>query len=135
MCKKGSRCFSDTNARKVSLEKRVAKNKAELKSVRANKTKASNAGNFTAFSKFRKQEEALLSRAEKLNKELRHNQRDLDGTKTGRAQLEEQLAQTTDVRERKELQTRLAAAAALRFARQYAYEQEVNPRVPLLRIA
>jgi hypothetical protein len=59
----------------------------------------------------------------------------MDGTKTGRNMLETQLAQVTDSKERKELEGRLAAASALRFAREYAYEQEVNPRVPLLRIA
>jgi predicted nucleic acid-binding Zn-ribbon protein len=135
MCKKGSRCWSDTSARKVSLDNRVTKAKAKLKTCRVNKTKASKAGDFNAYAKFRKQEEVLLSRVENLNKEIRHNQRDMDGTKTGRNQLEEQLARVTDPKERKELEGRLAAAAALRFARQYAYEQEVNPRVPLLRIA
>jgi hypothetical protein len=84
---------------------------------------------------FRKQEEALVSRVEKLNTEIRHNLRDMDGTKTGRNALEAELAHVTDSKERKELEGRIAAASALRFARQYAYEQEVNPRVPLLRIA
>jgi predicted nucleic acid-binding Zn-ribbon protein len=135
MCKKGSRCWSDTSARKVSLDNRVTKAKASLKTVRANKTKASKEGNFNAFSKFRKQEETLVSRVESLNKEIRHNQRDMDGTKTGRNQVEEQLAHVSDPKERKELEGRLAAASALRFARQYAYEQDVNPRIPLLRIA
>lgn len=135
MCRKGSRCWSDTSARKESLDNRVTKAKGKLKTVRANKTKASKAGDFNAYSKFRKQEELLSSRVEKLNTEVRHNQRDMDGTKTGRNMLEAQLAQVTDPKERKELEGRLAAASALRFAREYAYEQEVNPRVPLLRIA
>ena len=135
MCKKGSRCWSDTSAKKVSLDNRAKKVKTQLKTIRANKTKASNSGDFNAFSKFRKQEEALRSRLDGLNKEIRHNQRDMDGTKTGRVKLEEQLSQTTDPKQRKELENRLSSAAALRFARQYAYEQEQNPRVPLLRIA
>lgn len=135
MCRKGSRCWSDTSARKVSLDNRVMKAKTKLKNVRSNKTKASKAGDFNAYSKFRKQEELLSSRVEKLTTEVRHNQRDMDGTKTGRNMLETQLAQVADVKERKELEGRLAAASALRFAREYAYEQEINPRIPLLRIA
>lgn len=135
MCQKGSRCYSDTKARKQSLEKRVSKNKTNLKSIRANKVKASNAGDFNAFAKFRKQEEVALSRLSSLKKELRHNQRDMDGTKTGRRELEAKLADTSDAKERQELKNRIASAEALRFARQYAYEQETNPRVPLLRIA
>lgn len=135
MCRKGSRCWSDTSARKASLDNRVMKAKAKLKTVRSNKTKASQAGDFNAYSKFRKQEELLSSRVEKLTTEVRHNQRDMDGTKTGRNMLETQLAQTGPSKERRELENRLAAASALRFAREYAYEQEVNPRIPLLRIA
>jgi hypothetical protein len=135
MCTKGSRCYSDTKAKQVSLENRVKKARTSLKAVRASKNKASGAGDFNAFSKFRKQEEALLSRVENLNTQMRHNQRDIDGTKTGRKQLEAQLSQTGDPKARKDLTDRLAAAEALRFAREYAYEQETNPRVPLLRIA
>lgn len=135
MCRKGSRCWSDTSARKESLDNRVMTAKTKLKNVRSNKTKASKAGDFNAYSKFRKQEELLSSRVEKLNTEIRHNQRDMDGTKTGRNILEAQLAEVTNPKERKELESRLAAASALRFAREYAYEQEVHPRVPLLRIA
>lgn len=135
MCKKGSRCWSDTSARKASLEKRLSKSRASLKAVRAQKTQASNAGDFTAFAKHRKQEETLISRVATVTTELRHNQRDMDGTKTGRKQLETQLAQASTLKERNELQNRIAAAEALRFARQYAYEQETSPRIPLLRIA
>lgn len=135
MCMRGSRCWSDTKARHVSLENRMSKTIKSLKSVQENQTKASKAGDFTAYSKHRKQAEALSSRVENLNTQLRHNQRDMDGTKTGRKKLEAEIAQTGDPAERDKLTNRIAAADALRFAREYAYEQETNPRTPLLRIA
>lgn len=135
MCTRGSRCWSDTKAKHVSLEKRMQKAKSSLKSVRDSITNASKAGDFTAYSKLRKQEESVTSRIQNLNTQLRHNQRDMDGTKTGRKKLEAQIAQTGDAKERKQLTDRLAAAEALRFAREYAYQQEANPRTPLLRIA
>lgn len=135
MCTRGSRCWSDTKAKHVSLENRVRKSMESLKSVQENQTKASKAGDFTAYSKYRKQGEALSSRIENLNTQLRHNQRDMDGTKTGRRKLEAQIAQTGDPKERDKLTNRIAAAEALRFAREYAYQQETNPRTPLLRIA
>ena len=131
----GPRCWSDSNATAQSLNRRLATTEKALKAKRSELKATAKAGDLIRYDKLRKDEEKLVVRVNNIRREIRHNQRDIDGTKTGIRVLDEQIAQCDDAKELKELEARKAQAEALRMSRSHALESIQTDRKPLLRIA
>jgi uncharacterized protein with PIN domain len=137
MCqaKPGPRCWSDSNATAKSLNARLKAAEEKLKAARAESQAAAAEGSLTRFGRLRKAEEKLVVKVNNLRREIRHNQRDLDGTKTGLKNLEAAVAVCEDSDEMKELENRKSQAEQLRMSRAHALETLTSDRRPVLRIA
>jgi chromosome segregation ATPase len=131
----GPRCWSDSNATARSLQQRLKTAEGKLTSVRSEKNKAASDGDLTRFGKFRKEEEKLVVRVNDLRRDVRHNQRDIDGTKTGLRKLDEAIAVCEDPKQLRELEARRAQAEAIRVARSHALATLTSGVRPMLRIA
>lgn len=131
----GPRCWSDSAKTGKSLTKRLMTAETALESNRSKATEAAKAGDLAAYDKLHKEQEKLVVRVNNLRAAVRHNQRDIDGTKTGVRNLEEQIALSDDSNDLKELQDRKAQAEALRMSRAHALQTLQSGRKPLLRIA
>lgn len=131
----GPRCWSDSKKKDTSLTSRLTKAEEALTTNRTEARKAARGGDLTAFAKLRKEEEKLVVKVNNLRTDVRHNQRDMDGTKTGMRKLDEQIALCETEQERSELLQRKQNAEAARFARSHALETLQSKRKPLLRIA
>jgi chromosome segregation ATPase len=112
----------------ATTEKALKAKRSELKST-------AKAGDLIRYDKLRKEEEKLIVRVNNLRREIRHNQRDIDGTKTGMKVLDEQIASSDDNKAMKELESRKSQAEALRMSRSHALSVITSERKPLLRIA
>jgi hypothetical protein len=137
MCqaKPGPRCWSDSKKKDASLTGRLTTAEKALTTNRTKAREAAQGGDLTAFARLRKEEEKLVVKVNNLRTEVRHNQRDMDGTKTGLRKIDEQIALCENEKERTELLQRKQHAEAARFARSHALETIQSNRKPLLRIA
>lgn len=135
MCDVGSRCFSDSCKTAVSLQKKLDTTVSKLTDTQERILSASSKGNFGAYSKARKLEGDLIAKKELLIAEIRHNQRDIDGTKTGAGNLEKEIAVANSDKEVAGLLLRQRTASAMRFARKHAAEVNASGYVPMLRVA
>jgi hypothetical protein len=131
----GPRCWSDSNATARSLTKRLTRAEKDLEANRSAAKNAAGAQDFARFARLRKAEEKLVVKVNDLRREVRHNQRDIDGTKTGLRNLDAMIATCDNADHVRELENRKAQAEALRFQRAHALETKTANRLPVLRIA
>lgn len=142
MCQEapGPRCWSDTCKTRKSLQSRLDKAETALRDTRKKMDAASRNNDYAAYEKLRGEETAKLAALKVIKAEMSLNQRDMDGTRTGRRKLEEALANASTDREAKEIETRIRTGESLRFSRMHALEiararREDSSLRPLLRIA
>jgi len=142
MCQEapGPRCWSDTCKTRKSLQSRLDKAEAALSDTRKKMDAASLKQDYAAYEKLRGEETARVAAVKVVKAEMSLNQRDMDGTRTGRRKLEEALANASSDREAQEIQTRIRTGESLRFSRMHALEisrakRENSAHRPLLRIA
>lgn len=137
MCdaKPGLRCWADTSKRSTSLETKAENVDASIKEVRNELSAAAKNSDFSQYSKLKRRESALKQRSEKMRTAIRHNQRDMDSTKTGQKQLDELIANAEDDHELESYMIRKKTSMALRFQRSTAVEELNASQKPLLRVA
>lgn len=128
----GPRCWSDSCKTMNSYMNRLARNGEKLTEVRSEIEKAEISQDFRKYTSLRNKETKILEARKGLVTDARHAQRDIDGTKTGRRQLEAAMARTDNDAERKKLENRIRAGEALRFCRDRALAHRREPRVPAL---
>lgn len=132
----GLRCSYDTQKKVDTLTTRIGEVDDQLSAARKDLKAASASTDFTAYQKAKKVAVKLQSRRSVLVTKLRHAQRDLDGTKTGRKKLEAEMAAASSDAEVSELRARLRASEALRLCRTTALEiKQTEGYVPALRFA
>lgn len=129
----GPRCWADTSKAHKKLQTRLEKAQSDLDAVRKKMNAAASAGSYGDFEKLRNEEESMVVKVNNLRTAFVHNQRDMDGTKTGLRMLEEQISTADSDIERKGLEDRLKQAAAMRVLRDHAPQRMAD--APLLRIA
>lgn len=132
----GLRCSYDTQKKVDTLTTRVGEVDDQLSAARKELKVASVSNDFTAYQKAKKVTLKLQARRNGLTTKLRHAQRDLDGTKTGRKKLEAEMAAASSEAEVAELRNRLRASEALRLCRTTALDiKQTEGYVPALRFA
>lgn len=130
----GPRCFKDSSVKLSKLQDKAATISARNAEVQAKLDDARKSGNAREVQKLSTTLKEGTARYEDLEKQIRHTQRDVDGTRTGQRALKEQLEEAGNTPEARELIARLHAAEALRFARTHALELANSGRPPMIRI-
>lgn len=130
----GPRCFNDSNKRLGKLKTHVESLSSELTRVNEALTVATKAGNASEVKKLSDRKVVVSGKLNSLTIEVRHTQRDVDGTLTGRKELAAALESARDVKVINELQVRLRAGAALRMARESALEWATSGRPAPIRL-
>lgn len=138
MCKKapGARCSGHTlkqlETKKIARDKVSAKLNESVLSANA----AAKAGREASFRKFNTAANTYQARLDTLDMEIRHLQRDYDGTPKGQAELQAILANPeTTTKEYNETVARINKGAALRSLRNNLLEINDNARTPQIRQA
>jgi regulator of replication initiation timing len=119
----GPRCYNDSSRRLGQLEKRVGKYVAECDDLEKSISKAVSENKASEVKKLSERKTAVTNRLETVKTELRHTQRDVDGTLTGRRKLNDEIASASDPALITELETRLKTGQGQRFAREHALER------------
>lgn len=137
MCqeKPGPRCWDDTCKTASSFDRRLQKSTEKLVLNKKQLVAAERSKNFSTYTSLRRTRDGLVAKHQEILRDARWNQRDIDGTRRGKALLESQIAMSDNDIEIKGLQQRIAQADALRYARECALKQKKEGRKPLLRIA
>lgn len=131
----GPRCFNDSNKRMAKLNAKLEKTQADLDVARKGLDDAAKASNFNAYSKAKKQVTLLEKKVEQVSTDIRHTQRDIDSTLTGRKAIEKAMASASTKSELNALDIRRRTAEALRFNREHALALKENGQVPAIRFA
>lgn len=131
----GPRCFKDSSVKLSKLQDKAATISARNAEVEAKLTDARKSGNAREVQRLSTALHEGKQREESLNTQIRHTQRDVDGTRTGQRALQQEIEETADSTKVRELQARLSASEALRFARKHALELATSGRPPMIRIA
>lgn len=130
----GPRCFKDSSMKLSKLQDKAATVSARNAEVEAKLSDARKSGNAREVQRLSATLHEGKQREESLTTQIRHTQRDVDGTRTGQRVLRDELEETTDPKVARELQARLSAAEALRFARKHALELATSERLPMIRL-
>lgn len=137
MCqaKPGPRCYADSSKRLKTLAARVETAEGKRDAAVSKMKDASRARDLVAFSKARREKERAEKALKPLRDELRHTQRDVDSTKTGRRELDDQILEASSKDELKTLENRKAAAELLYAWRENALQIKQEGYQPVIRIA
>lgn len=132
----GPRCFNDSSRKLKQLVNRRDKISKEITVANTALIEAHNSGaKASEIKKLMEHKRVLVSRLEAVELEVRHTQRDVDGTLTGRRNLMDELEKTHDPKAIENLEVRLRAGAALRLARETALEYASSGRPAPIRFA
>jgi len=115
MCQVGVRCYTDSNAKLISSEKKVAKLTEQASIAEAELSVATKSGDLRQVRSLRAKVADLKARVVKAEFEVIHNRRDVDGTKTGRRKLVAEMENTTDPRQLRDLEIRLRTSEGIRL--------------------
>lgn len=129
----GPRCFNDSNKRMVKLQSKLSNYETELNSARKELIRVAKTQDFTGFSKIRGKVNVLEGKVNKYQTEIRHTQRDIDSTLSGRKVLEEAMKQARTKSELDALEVRRRTSDALRFNREHALDLKKSGFVPPIR--
>lgn len=136
MCqaKPGPRCYADSSKRLKTLSARVSKAEQKLDAARTAMTEAGRREDFAAYAKAKKAAETAEKAVAPLRAELRHTQRDVDSTKTGRRHLDEKIQSATSKTELTALENRKAAGEILYAWRENALSHAQDGYQPVIRL-
>jgi chromosome segregation ATPase len=116
----GPRCYNDSSRKLGQLEKRIAKYVGERDDLDKRLAKAVSENKTSEAKKLSESRTKIINRLEAVSTELRHTQRDVDGTLTGRRHLTDEISKASDPNTITELETRLKTGQGQRFAREHA---------------
>jgi len=127
MCQKnGARCYNDSSKKLGKIQAKLTSAKSELA--------AAQKSDFRAYSKHRNTVASLEKKVEGLATSLRHTQRDVDSTRTGRKLLAEQIYNAKTPEQLRELDVRRRTAEGIRFSREHAGELIESGYQPAIRL-
>lgn len=130
----GPRCYNDSSRKLSQLKNRVIKLKDENTKLELAISSAQAANNSSEVKKLTDRKSMLTSKVTGLETEIRHVQRDVDGTLTGRRHLQDELETARDPKAIREIEIRLRAGAALRHARETALDWASSNRPAPIRL-
>lgn len=131
----GPRCFKDSSVKLSRLQDKASLLRSRNAEVASKLGEARKAGNAREVSRLSAALHDGEQRVNGLETQIRHTQRDVDGTRTGQRALQSELEATDDAVKAKEIQARLSASEALRVARKHALDIATSGRPPMIRIA
>lgn len=135
MCQKnGARCYNDSSKKLNKLTDKLNAANSELAAAQKALSVAGRKTDFRAFSKFKKQISNLEKKQEELTTEIRHTQRDVDSTRTGRKLLAEEIYNAKTPEKQRELDIRRRTAEGIRCAREHAGELAESGYQPAIRL-
>ena len=136
MCQKnGIRCYNDSHKKVVKLTQKLGVAETNLKVAKNQLASAARKSDFNAFSKVRKNVTACEEKVATLTTAIRHTQRDVDSTLTGRRELEAAMAKAETKAEMDALDVRRRTGEAVRFTREHALSLTERNYVPPIRFA
>lgn len=138
MCQShGTRCYNDSNKKLVKLTAKLVSAQSELTLAQKQLIAASRKSDFdfNQYAKLRKSITAFTAKKVKLQEDVCHVQRDVDGTLTGRKQLEQLRLSATTKKEIDELDVRRRTASSNRLARERSRVIFENGYTPAIRFA
>lgn len=130
----GPRCFKDSSSKMVSLSKKAETIRARNEQVEADLRAANKAGNVKEVRRLSHLLADGNTKLKQVETTIVHTQRDVDGTRTGRKNLEAEIAATRSPEVAAQLEQRLRAADALRFMRTNAASRVSDGVPPLIRL-
>lgn len=131
----GPRCFNDSSKRVATLSNKLSNVSDQIRSAKTEMNKAATAKDFNAYAAARKNVTELETKATVLTTQIRHTQRDIDSTLTGRRQLDSELASATTSSAIKSIEQRQRAGDAIRFSREHALMLKQEARMPAIKFA
>jgi len=135
MCQKnGARCYNDSSKKLGKIQAKLTSAKSELAAAQKSQTIAGSKADFRAYSKHRNTVASLEKKVEGLATSLRHTQRDVDSTRTGRKLLAEQIYNAKTPEQLRELDVRRRTAEGIRFSREHAGELIESGYQPAIRL-
>lgn len=131
----GPRCFNDSSKRVTTLTKKLSVINLQVAKAEETLTIAASKKDFTAYANARKNVTELKDKATELSTKIRHTQRDIDSTLTGRRALDSALSEATTSSEIREIEQRQRAGEAIRFSREHALMLKQEGRLPAIKFA
>lgn len=126
MCQVGVRCYADSNSKLKAENKRLADVNQSIEVCREEMNAAAKSNDFEAFSQARKNLSSLKSKKDKIVFERNSAQRDVDGTKKGRALLEKAMMESKSYKEFEVLKLRKQQGEATAFVRAYSAQLKAS---------
>jgi len=131
----GPRCYPDTRNKLDRAQIKINGLKDDLKSLRSQQSRAAKKNDLAGFGRLKKKIETTSKKVKALEDEYRWDERDLYGTKTGAAQLQELMRNAKSDAEYERLRLLGVQAEGQRFMREHALSVKKSGYVPAIRLA
>jgi chromosome segregation ATPase len=118
----GARCYNDSSKKLDKINAKLTTARGELSAAQGVLADSARKSDFRSYAKTRKQIDGLQKKVDSYETDLRHTQRDVDSTRTGRKMLAEEIKNARTKEDLKALDVRRRTAEGIRFSREHAGE-------------
>jgi chromosome segregation ATPase len=118
----GARCYNDSSKKLDKINAKLTTARGELAAAKKAMDDSARKSDFRSYAQTRKQFDNLQKKVETYETDVRHTQRDVDSTRTGRKLLTEATKNARTKEELKALDIRRRTAETIRFSREHAGE-------------